>query len=94
MALWNSVLAEYDVSDASGVELLTQCCQALDRAESLAACIAEDGEIVRTPQGIKAHPAIREEMSCRGFITRTIAKLGLNFEPLQKPGRPPNRGAA
>ena len=92
--LWAKVLAEYDVSDAAGVELLTNACQALDRAEGLAERISVDGEIVRTPQGIKAHPAIREELSCRGFIVRTLQKLGLNFEPVRAgPGRPPGRGA-
>jgi hypothetical protein len=88
--LWASVLKEYDVSDASGVEMLTQACQMVDRAEALADSIANDGEIVRTPQGVKAHPAIREELSCRGFIVPTLQKLGLNFEPVRSgPGRPP-----
>jgi hypothetical protein len=92
--LWGRVLAEYDVSDAAGVEMLTQCCQACDRAEALAACVESDGEIVRTPQGIKTHPAIREELSCRGFIVRTLQKLGLNFEPVRAgPGRPAGLGA-
>jgi hypothetical protein len=91
MALWNRVVSEYDVSDAAGIELLTQAAQACDRAEALAAHIAEDGEIVRTPNGIKAHPAIKDELACRGFIVRTLQKLGLNYEPLRSaPGRPPS----
>jgi hypothetical protein len=90
--LWARVLAEYDVSDAAGVEMLTQACLACDRAEALAAHVNEEGEIVPTPQGVKAHPAIREELSCRGFIVRTLQKLGLNFEPVRAgPGRPPGR---
>jgi hypothetical protein len=92
--LWRRATAEYNIDDVAGVEMLTQACQTLDRAEALAACIEADGEIVRTPQGIKAHPAIREELSCRGFIVRTLQKLGLNFEPLhQNVGRPPGRGS-
>jgi hypothetical protein len=92
--LWRRTTAEYDIDDVAGVEMLTLACQALDRAEALAACIETDGEIVRTPQGIKAHPAIREELSCRGFIVRTLQKLGLNFEPVRAgPGRPRERGA-
>ena len=92
--LWRRATAEYDIDDVAGVEMLTLACQALDRAEALAACIETDGEIVRTPQGIKSHPAIREELSCRGFIVRTLQKLGLNFEPVRAgPGRPPGRGS-
>jgi hypothetical protein len=87
--LWARVLAEYDVSDAAVVEMLTQACQGLDRAEALAARVEEDGEIIRGPSGPRAHPAIREEMGCRGFVVRTLQKLGLNFEPVRSgPGRP------
>lgn len=45
--LWNHVVSEYDVGDVAGIELLTQACQAVDRAEALAGHIAADGEIVR-----------------------------------------------
>lgn len=89
-ALWGKVTSEYDIDDAAGIEFLTSACQSLDRAEALSARIAEDGEIIRTPQGLKAHPAVREELSCRGFVVRTLQKLGLNFEPLRATsGRPP-----
>ena len=65
-------------SDVAGIELLTQACQACDRAEALAAHVGAKGEIVRTPTGIKAHPAIKKELARRGFIVRTLQKLGLN----------------
>jgi phage terminase small subunit len=74
----------------AGVEMLTQYCQAVDLAEALSARIAEDGEIIRTMNGIKAHPAIKDGLAARGFVVRTLQKLGLNFEPLRTaPGRPP-----
>ena len=91
-ALWRKTTTEYRIEDAAGVEMLTQACRALDRAEGLADRIAEDGDIIRTPTGIKAHPGIREELAARGFVVRTLQKLGLNFEPLHAgPGRPPGR---
>ena len=66
-----------------------QCCQAVDLAEALSARIAEDGEIIRTMNGIKAHPAIKDGLAARSFVVRTLQKLGLNFEPLRTaPGRP------
>jgi hypothetical protein len=84
------VTTEYAIDDAAGVEMLTQCCQAVDLAEALSARIAEDGEIIRTMNGIKAHPAIKDGLAARGFVVRTLQKLGLNFEPLRTaPGRPP-----
>jgi hypothetical protein len=91
-ALWDRVHREYRVDDVAGIELLCQAGQALDLAESLAERIREDGEIIRTSTGIKAHPAIREQLSARGFVVRTMMKLGLNFEPLRAaPGRPSGR---
>jgi hypothetical protein len=92
LSLWNRVVSEYRVDDVAGIELLTLACQALDRAEALAARIAEDGEIVRTPNGFKCHPGVKEELAHRAFIVRTLQKLGLNYEPLRSaPGRPPGQ---
>jgi hypothetical protein len=91
-ALWNSVTAEYDVTDVAGREFLCQAGQALDLAEALAERIREDGAVVRTPSGIKSHPSIKEELSARGFVVRTLQRLGLNYEPLRSaPGHPPGR---
>jgi hypothetical protein len=93
--LWSRIVSEFVIEDAAGIELLTQACQACDRAEALAGHVAEEGEIVRTPTGIKAHPGIREELACRGFVVRTLQKLGLNYEPLRaSPGRPPGGSVA
>ena len=88
-ALWQKVTAEYAIDDCAGVEMLTQCCQAVDLAEALSARIAEDGEIVRTPSGVKAHPGIKDSLAARAFAVRTLQKLGLNWEPLHlHSGRP------
>ena len=44
--LWDEVQAAYGITDRGGVELLAQCCAALDRAEALAEAIARDGPVV------------------------------------------------
>jgi hypothetical protein len=81
--LWRTVLAEYAVDDVAGRELLAQACAGLDRAESLAAEIAADGEILRSRAGPKPNPAIKTELEARSFVVRTLARLGLNFEPVK-----------
>jgi hypothetical protein len=91
--LWDRVASEYDISDASGVEMLTLACEATDRIQALSARIREDGETVRTHTGVKAHPLLKEELAARGFVVRTLQRLGLNFEPVRGMGRPPGRGA-
>jgi hypothetical protein len=91
MQLWRSVLAEYQIDDVGGRELLAQACAGLDRAEGLAAQIAADGEIIRSRAGPRAHPALKEEIACRSFVVRTLTRLGLNSEPVRASvGRPPN----
>jgi hypothetical protein len=90
MGLWRSILEQYAIEDAGGRELLHTACSALDRAEALRKQIDEDGEIVTSSKGIaRVHPGLKMEMSLRGFVCRTLAKLGLNVEPLRPgPGRP------
>jgi P27 family predicted phage terminase small subunit len=90
-ALWDRILAEYDISDSAGRELLLQAAEALDMVQSLRAQINADGVMVRTKTGLKKqHPALKVELASRNFIVRTLQRLGLNLEPLQsRPGRPP-----
>jgi hypothetical protein len=89
--LWNAVQSEFRVEDVGGVELLMQACLAADRAEALAARIDADGETIATKIGIKAHPALRDELAARSFIVRTLQRLGVTEQPLKSVGRPPGR---
>jgi phage terminase small subunit len=89
-AFWDRVQSEYSVRDAGGIELLMQACGAIDRAESLAAIVAAEGEVVRTRSGtVKSHPAIRDELTARQVVMRAISKLGIDSEPVKSVGRPP-----
>jgi|SRR5215472_14728115 len=87
-SLWESVQAEYRIDDAAGIELLMQACAAADRIARLSEMIDRDGEMIETKNGPRAHPALREELSQRRFICRTLERLGLNLEPTRPVGRP------
>ena len=89
-ALWRSVMAEYQIIDSGGVEMLTAAAQQLDRAESLREQIDRDGEIIRTKAGLKEHPGLRHELAARAFVVRTLARLGLDVEVVKPVGRPPS----
>lgn len=93
-SLWNRVMAEYDIADVGGRELLALACQQLDRAEALREQIDQEGEVIKTRTGmLKDHPALRHELAARAFVAKTLLKLGLNVEPLHpNPGRPGGRG--
>jgi len=90
-ALWGAIMAEYEIGDAGGIEMLTAACQQLDRAESLREQIARDGEIVRTKGGLKEHPGLKHELAARAFVVRTLARLGLDVEAIKPVGRPPSQ---
>src|SRR6516162_1389042 len=90
--LWDRVQREYAISDVGGVEILAQICAAEDRVEALREQINTDGAIIRTRNGLKANPLLRDETALRAFIVRTIERLGLNIEAVKPPGRPPGGG--
>src|SRR5262249_34693762 len=89
LALWTEIQLEYQIQDRGGVEMLLIGCAALDRAERLRVQIDADGEIIRTRNGPKAHPALRDEVQARAQVMRCLEKLGLNLEPIKSVGRPP-----
>jgi hypothetical protein len=64
----------------------------LDRAEQLAECIAQDGPTFKIGGIPKSHPSLRDEIQCRAFVTRTLARLGAVGTDAKKrpPGRPPS----
>src|SRR6516225_11986162 len=43
---------------------------------------------IHTRGGIKMHPGVKDELACRGFVCRTLHRLGLNVETIKPKGRP------
>jgi hypothetical protein len=91
-ALWDRVQREYRLEDVGGIEILAQICGAEDRLEALREQINQDGALLRTRNGFKANPLLRDETALRAFIVRSIERLGLNVEAVKSPGRPPGGG--
>jgi hypothetical protein len=92
-SLWRRILAEFQIEDAAGREVLAQCCHAADLAVRLRQLVDKDGAVVGTKSGLKENPAARLELAARAFICRTLGKLGVLSEPLRDgPGRPPTFG--
>jgi hypothetical protein len=90
---WRKVTKEFHFDDIGSLTLLALACQALDRAESLRQRIDQDGEMIPSPNGMKAHPLLKEELNNRTFLARTLQRLGLDREPVLPLGRP-SRGVA
>jgi hypothetical protein len=90
MSLWVDIVGSYEFADRGSYETLFQACAAADRAASLRGLIDADGEMVRTKTGVRDNPLIKHELAARAFVVRTLARLGLDLEPVRSgPGRPP-----
>jgi P27 family predicted phage terminase small subunit len=88
--LWSNIQNEYGITDSGGAELLLQACLMLDRAEKLAAAIEREGFMLTSNNGnVRANPLVRDELSARAFVTKTLQRLGLDVaEAKRSPGRP------
>jgi hypothetical protein len=93
LSLWNDITGSYEFADRASFEMLFQACAAADRAAQLRALIDEQGEVLALRNGLlRDHPALKHEIACRSFVVRTLARLGLDLEPVRAgPGRPPGR---
>jgi hypothetical protein len=89
--LWTSIQREYRITDVGGIELLMQVCCACDRMQSFTDQINADGPMLRSKTGMRSHPLLKEELAARGFIVRTLQRLGVS-EELKPVGRPPKGG--
>jgi hypothetical protein len=52
--LWKTVMNEYQIDDAGGLEMLASACQALDRAERCREAIDDEEETTRRHRGLTA----------------------------------------
>jgi len=91
-ALWKSINDEYEIDDAGGIETLMQVCLMVDRVEGIAAQIRRDGLMIKTKSAMREHPLLKVELGGRAFITRNLARLGINIEAVRSPGRPAGGG--
>jgi hypothetical protein len=86
--LWQSLMSEYDIADSGGLAMLEQACAAINRISEYGAAIDRDGPVLRTKQGPKEHPLLKHELAARSFVVRTLARLGLDVEPIRSIRRP------
>ena len=87
-SMWDRIQAEYDIADSAGSEMLAQACAALDRAEECREAIERDGLFIKSRGGTRENGTTKIELANRAFIVRTLAKLGLDVEPIRPVGRP------
>src|SRR5215831_15854688 len=57
--LWRTILREYEIDDAAGLEMLALACEQLVRAQECREQIDRDGLMFRTKHGPKDHPLLK-----------------------------------
>ena len=88
--LWNRIIEAYSFDEPASLETLFQACAAADRAAELAERIDSDGLMVETRSSVRDNPLLKAEIAARSFVVRTLARLGLDLEPVRPGrGRPP-----
>lgn len=84
---WNTITAEWSL-DVQYLELLRQCCQAMDRVDEARTVLEREGLTVVDRYGqTKPHPCVNVERDARIAVARLIRELNLS-ESAEEP-RPP-----
>ena len=91
---WREIMDEYGITDAGGLVLLRQVCEATDEIAANDLIIKRDGRLIMSRTGVmREHPLLKNQIALRSFLTRTLQRLGLNLEPVKPIGRPGGWGA-
>ena len=72
-----SILTDFEFDDPASAELVEQVCAAIDRLDDVTARIAADGVMVKGQRGPRPHPLLKIEATLRGFVVRSLARLGI-----------------
>ncbi len=88
--LWAAVTDDYELEEHE-LALLREAARTVDLLDRLDRRVREDGPIVSSPQGDRAHPAAVEARQQRIALARLLASLRLPAG--DEAGRPQRRGA-
>lgn len=85
MSLFRFLTQEFSGLEQHHLALITQACQALDRAEQCRARVEKEGMVFRDRWGQpKAHPLLTVERDARGQFVSILLQLGLDEDAVQR----------
>ena len=77
---WQAVVADYDVSDSAGLELLSQACACLTEIDELSEQIRKDGLTAKGYRGQpRPHPLLKAKAEARRQFLACIKTLRLDI---------------
>jgi hypothetical protein len=74
LALWSSVVDNYDLTESELV-LLRQAVATVDTLDELAEIVKAEGPMQTSPQGARLHPALQEIRQLRIVLARLLGML-------------------
>ncbi len=72
--LWSAVMDEYELEEHERA-LLVEAVRTVDLLDALARTVDDEGHVIDSPQGRKAHPAVVEARQQRIALARLLAAL-------------------
>lgn len=74
--MWRAVLKDYELEEHE-LALFVEAVRTLDLLDKLDAIVRDEGMMLESPQGVKAHPAAVEARQQRIALARLLAALRL-----------------
>lgn len=91
-ALWQAVLADYELTEPEQV-LLREACRTADSIDALQDLLAAEGLLAESSQGVRVHPALVELRHQRLTLARLWSALRVPIgEDQEAAGRTQHRG--
>lgn len=90
---WREVVAEYQIADAAGLQILATYCEAFDRMRGAQRRIKAEGQTFKDRFGqLRSHPLLVVERDARAAMLQALRAMNLDVEPLRdRAGRPGGR---
>jgi hypothetical protein len=76
LALWTSVVAEFELSDHE-LAVLRDACRTMNVIDALQDRVDQDGVLNESPQGLRVHPGVVELRQQRLAFTKLLAALAI-----------------
>jgi hypothetical protein len=90
--LKKSILAEFDIPDRGGLEILNRAIESFCRMREAEEIIDHEGLVVLNRFGeAREHPALNTERKARGQFLLALKQLNLDVLPPNQNGRPRGR---
>lgn len=88
--LWAAVVDDFELGEHELVVLL-EACRTVDSLAALETIITADGVTDRSPQGVRAHPALVEARQQRLVLAKLVASLRIPTDDAGDVGRLPQQ---